>query len=87
MYREQEKCLAGANITFMNYSLVTTYDIDKAAFEYIVGKGENAVKQHFLLFPQCFIPYQRQKLSFQQNKIYRLQMLSTWTRLEFCRLV
>ena len=73
---------------FTRYHIIPTfYDIDKAAFEYIVGKGENAVKQHFLLFPQCFIPYQRQKLSFQQNKIYRLQMLSTWTRLEFCRLV
>ena len=27
--------------------------------EYIVGKGENAGNQHFLLFPQCFL-----KLSF-----------------------
>ena len=23
-----------------------------------VGKGENAGNQHFLLFPQCFLPYQ-----------------------------
>ena len=23
----------------------------------IVGKGENAGNQHFLLFPQCFLPY------------------------------
>ena len=30
-----------------------------AKIENIVGKGENAVYQHFLLFPQCF-----QKLSF-----------------------
>ena len=30
----------------------------------IVGKGENAGKQHFLLFSQCFLLYQRQKLSF-----------------------
>ena len=29
-----------------------------------VGKGENAGNQHFLLFPQCFQPYQRQKSSF-----------------------
>ena len=29
--------------------------------ENIVGKGENAGYQHFLLFPQCF-----QKLSFQE---------------------
>ena len=30
--------------------------------ENIVGKGENAGYQHFLLFPQCF-----QKLSFQEG--------------------
>ena len=26
--------------------------------ENIVGKGENAANQHFLLFPQCFLPYE-----------------------------
>ena len=26
----------------------------KKALENTVGKGENAGKQHFLLFPQCF---------------------------------
>ena len=25
--------------------------------ENIVGKGENAGNQHFLLFPQCFLPF------------------------------
>ena len=29
---------------------------DKKAFENIVGKGENAGNQHFLLFPQVFYP-------------------------------
>ena len=28
--------------------------------ENIVGKGENAGFQHFLLFPQCFQPFERQ---------------------------
>ena len=28
--------------------------------ENIIGKGENAGDQHFLLSPQCFLPYQRQ---------------------------
>ena len=28
------------------------YDLDRV--EIIVGKGENAGCQHFLLFPQCF---------------------------------
>ena len=29
----------------------------------IVGKGENAVKQHFLLFPQCFLLHEGQILT------------------------
>ena len=36
--------------------LTTLY---KKPLENIVGKGENAGNQHFLLFPQCFLPYQR----------------------------
>ena len=32
--------------------------------ENTVGKGENAGYQYFLLFPQFFQPYQRQKSSF-----------------------
>ena len=28
----------------------------KKLLENIVGKGENAGNQHFLLFPQCFLP-------------------------------
>ena len=47
--------------------------LKKNDFENIVGKGENAGHQHFLLFPQCFLPYQRQKLSFQQHLFCRLQ--------------
>ena len=33
--------------------------LGKATFENIVGKGENAGYQHFLLFPQCFLPYKK----------------------------
>ena len=32
-------------------------------FENIVGKGENAGNQHFLLFPQCFLPIQKKRIS------------------------
>ena len=32
----------------------------KSAFENIVGKGENAGNHHFLLFPQCFLPKEKQ---------------------------
>ena len=42
--------------------LLTT--LKKRALENFVGKGENVSKQHFLLFPQCFLLYQKEKLSF-----------------------
>ena len=29
----------------------------KKPFENFVGKSENAGNQHFLLFPQCFLPF------------------------------
>ena len=43
----------------------------KKPFENIVGKGENAGNHYFLLFPQCILPYQKQKSSFelQNNKV------------------
>ena len=40
--------------------------------ENIVGTGENAGYQHFLLFPQCFqklLPRGRQKLGFCGNEL------------------
>ena len=32
----------------------------KKPLENIVGNGENASNQHFLLFPQCFLPFPKQ---------------------------
>ena len=46
----------------------------------IVGKGENAGDQHFLLSPQCF-------LTFQRHPNYQMQMLSTWKIKEICPLM
>ena len=40
--------------------------LKEKAFENIVGKGENAGSQHFLLFPQCFLPFPKQILIFTQ---------------------
>ena len=37
--------------------LTTLY---KEPIENNVGKGENAGNQHFLLFPQCFLPFPKQ---------------------------
>ena len=49
--------------------------LGKKPFQNIVGKGENAGNQHFHLFPQCFLHYQRQKLSFMLQLFCRLQLL------------
>ena len=52
----------------------------------IEGKGENAGYQHFLLFPQCFPPYQREMYHLNSENC-RLQMLIFEKRLKFCRLL
>ena len=43
--------------------------------------------QHFLLFPQCFLPFPKQVLIFYSNLFCCLQMLSILTTLQFCHLV
>ena len=48
--------------------LLTT--LRKKSFENIVGKGENAGNQHFLLFPQCFLPCQNTKNIFFTNILF-----------------
>ena len=56
-----------------NSWLLTT--LGKKPFENIVGKGENAGNQHFLLFPQCFQLFQKQ-ISFLWSHFFCcLQML------------
>ena len=55
----------------------------KKPFENIVGKGENAGNQHFLLFPQCFLPILYRISIFKLHLLFRLQMLSIWTRPQF----
>ena len=37
------------------------------SFENTVGKGENARKEEFLLFPQCFLPFWRTFCNFSSN--------------------
>ena len=43
------------------------------AFENIVGKGENAGNQHFLLLPQCFLTFQNQILLFLFTFIFQFK--------------
>ena len=45
-------------------------------FQNIVGKGENAGNQHFLLNPQCFLPFLNQISTFESYLFCRLQMCS-----------
>ena len=54
-----------------------------------MGKGENAGNQHFLLFPQGFLPFPKQILILQSHLdlFCRLQILSISTRLKFRHLV
>ena len=52
----------------------------KKPSENIVGKGENAGNQHFLLFPQCFLPFAIHVSSFTLHLFCRLQIHSIRTR-------
>ena len=47
-YRSQNKCEWKIKVWFGKGR------VEKGRVENIVGKGENAGYQHFLLFPQCF---------------------------------
>ena len=49
--------------------------LEKKAFENIMGKGENAGNQHFLFFPQCFLPFPTQISIFKSKLFCSLQML------------
>ena len=50
--------------------------LEKKPFENTVGKGENAGNQHFLLFPQCFLPIPKRIYDFRITLFCRLQVLS-----------
>ena len=43
------------------YHTITTSDVpEKKPLENNVGKRENTGNKHFLIFPQCCLPYERQ---------------------------
>ena len=58
------------------HTILTVNDPEKEGLENIVGKGENAGYQHFVIFPQCFLPLQRHISIFQSHLFCHLQMLS-----------
>ena len=52
-----------------------------------MGKGENAGNQHFLLFPQYFLPIPKRIYVPKLHVLFRLQMLSVLTSLKMICLV
>ena len=58
-------------------------DCEKSAFCKSSGKKENAGKQHFLPFPQCFLHFKRQISYFYPRPIRHWQNMSIWTSLNF----
>ena len=60
---------------------------EKKPFENIVGKGENAGNQHFLIFQQCFPPIPKIIFVFKLHLFCHLQMVSIWTSLKLYHLV
>ena len=46
------------------HAIATLNTLKKKAFENILGKGENAGHQHFLLFPQCFSTFPSKNFNF-----------------------
>ena len=62
--------MAGASLLTVYRSMMifdTMTKKKKKTFENVVGKGENAANQHFLLFLQRFIPFQKKIAPFERK--------------------
>ena len=71
-HRDMTRIL-GKTVLTLYHTICTFTNPDKeTAFENIVGEGENAGNQHFLLVPQCFLPDQGETSSFWSPLICRL---------------
>ena len=70
----------GENTGLALYHTMMTFDVHEKKQTFVGNK-------HFLVFPRCFLLYEKQILCVDSYLICHLQMLSFWTRLIFCRLV
>ena len=70
--RSELKAFTGEKLN-INIMMISVFD----RVDNIVGKGENAGTQHFLLFQKCFLPYQRRYFSYGSQLKCRLEMLSS----------
>ena len=57
--------------------------LSKKAIENILGKGENAGNQHFLLFAKCCLPFLLQVPILNHVEYIVYSMLSVWATLKF----
>ena len=55
-----------------NFIVTQTVQFLFERLQNVVGKGENASYQHFILFPHCFQFYQTEKSPFHQHLICHL---------------
>ena len=53
-----------AHSLFLSHTILTFNHLKERSFENIVRIGENAGKQHFHLFPQCFLPFPKTSFIF-----------------------
>ena len=57
----------GKGLTLYHPVKIFNWSLKKKALKNTAGKEENAGSQHFLLFPQCFLLYQRGKIAIFSN--------------------
>ena len=72
-------CQSAGGLTFSQ----TSPGLQCKSFENSEGKGELARHEQFLLFPQCFLPFQRTLPRFHELQTCPLQTLSVWESLKF----
>ena len=72
------------HISTLYHTIPTFNDPKEEAFRKYSRKGENAGNQHFLLFPQCFLPFPKQSSISDSHLNCQLQMLSIWRGLKIC---
>ena len=59
----------------------------KEVFEIIVGKGENAASQHFLLSPLYFNPIKESLCHLRHDEVVVCKYFQIGVKLKFCHLV
>ena len=72
---------SGQRSLTLYHTILTLNDPREEGFGNTVGKGENAGNQHFLLFPQCFLPFIKYISIFEPHLFYHPQIFSFWSKI------